>query len=103
MELKAASIDGSKSSATSALDPTLIKAFQVARDSYSPCQLQLTLTDTDTEVLIKRRTELNILGLLQVAKQTLSRFIKALGDMFQGVLGTIFGTAKLILRADEVP
>jgi hypothetical protein len=47
---------------------SLIKAFQVARDSYSPCQLQLTLTDTDTEVLIKRRTELNILGLLQVAK-----------------------------------
>jgi hypothetical protein len=60
----------------------LVKAFQVARAGYSPCQLQLTLTDTDTEVLIKRRTELDILRILLFAKQTLGRFIKALGNMF---------------------
>jgi hypothetical protein len=47
---------------------SLVKAFQVARASYSPCQLQLTLTDTNTEVLIKRRTELNILSVLPIAK-----------------------------------
>jgi hypothetical protein len=59
------------------------------------------LTDTDTGVLIKRRTKLNILRFLLITKQTLSRFVKALGDMFKGVWCAVFGTAKLIWRADE--
>ena len=45
---------------------------------------------------------MNVLGILLITKQTLSGFVEAFGDMFQGILGAIFGTMKLTLRADEV-
>ena len=69
--------------------------------SDSPCQLQLTVTDTDAGILIKRRTKLNILNFFLITEQTLCRFIKALGDMLYSVLCAILGTAELILHADE--
>ena len=45
---------------------------------------------------------MNVLGILLITEQPLSRFIKAFSNVFEGILGAIFGTAKLILHVDEV-
>lgn len=45
---------------------------------------------------------MNVLGILLITKQTLGRLVKAFSDMFEGISGAVFGTAKLFLGADEV-
>ena len=101
MELTAASIDGSKSSATSALHGYLAWCKK-HRMRISPCQLQLALTDTGSKVFIKRRAKLHILRLFLVTEQTFSRLVEALGDMFESVRSTVFRSTKFFFNRDEV-
>jgi hypothetical protein len=101
MELIAASIDGSKSSATSALHGYLAWCKK-HRMRISPRQLQLALTDTSSKVFIKRGAKLHVLWLFLVTEQTFSCLVEALGDMFESVRSTVFGSTKFFFNRDEV-
>ena len=68
----------------------------------SPRQLQLALTDTGSKVFIERRAKLHILRLFLVTEQTFSRLVEALGDMFESVRSTVFGSTKFFFDKNEL-
>lgn len=54
-----------------------------------PCQSELTHSNTSIEIFVKRRTEVDKLDFIRIAKQSFGRLIESFGDMIQGVRGAV--------------
>ena len=83
MEETAASIEGSKSSATSSLWTQDIRKVESRLIVFLPSQPQLSATNSDVIISVEGTAERKVLNFGPFAEQPFGRFVKPFGDVIQ--------------------
>lgn len=93
MDVMAAWMEGSKSSATSALYRCELGKVQWEASDI-PGQFERSTTYTDNQILVEWRTERNPLDIILIAEQSFRRFVEPLGNVIDRVGRSVSGALE---------